>query len=192
MAEPNSKHRMCIETAVQQIMVAMEEDNEDIVGESGSSESDLSDKNDPTYVTPTIKTCYSETKVVMIGSTHLTDYESESEEEDKNPLDISPSTPNTLLLTSSRILWTRKDGTFWSSYSSPKGRRRTHYVICTTLHTVASSEIYIPKDAFQVFLSDNIIKKILLHTNLEGRRAAAQWNAVQKNSWLLLVFCSLQ
>ena len=47
MAEPNSKCRMCIETALQQIMAAVhEEDDEDIVGESGKSKSDLSDKND--------------------------------------------------------------------------------------------------------------------------------------------------
>ena len=94
MTEPNSKRKMCIETVVQQIMVVVEkEDDEDIVVESGSSEPDLSHKNDPTYVAPIIKTRYSETEVVTIGSTHSTDYESESEEKDKNPLDISPSAP---------------------------------------------------------------------------------------------------
>ena len=42
MAEPNSKCRMCIERAVQQITAALEEENdEDILGGSGSSESDL-------------------------------------------------------------------------------------------------------------------------------------------------------
>ena len=50
MAEPNSKRRMCIETAVQQITAAFEEeDDEDILSGSGSSESDLSDEDDPTY-----------------------------------------------------------------------------------------------------------------------------------------------
>ena len=162
MAEPNSKRKMCIETAVQQIMAAVEEeDDEDIVGESGSSESHQSDKNDPTYVTLTTKTRYSETEVVRIGSTYSNDYESESEEDDENLLDISPSAPDNSLPTFDTILRTRKDGTFWSSSLSPEGRCRTHNVICTRLYTVASSEIYTPKDAFQVFLSDNIIEEIL-------------------------------
>ena len=100
MAEPNSKCSMCIKTALQQIMTAVkEEDIEDIVGDSESSESDLSDKNDSTHVAPTIKTRYSETNVIIV-STYSTDYEIKSEEEDKNPLDNSPSAPDTSLPTS--------------------------------------------------------------------------------------------
>ena len=78
MAEPNSKRRMCIERAVQQITAAFEEkDDEDILGWSGSSESDLLDEDDLTYVAPTLETGYSGTEVT-IGSTYSTDYESES------------------------------------------------------------------------------------------------------------------
>ena len=187
MAEPNGKRRMCIETAVQQITVALEEkDDEDVLGRSGSSESDLSDEDDPTYVAPTLETGYSVTEVT-IGSIYSTDYESESEEEDESPLNLSPSAPNTSLSASDRILRTGKDGTFWNSSSSPKGRYRTHNVIRTKLHTVASSEIYSPKDAFQVFFSDNIIEEILLRTNFQGRRAATQWNAIQKEEFLAFV-----
>ena len=90
MAEPNSKRRMCIETAVQQINGALEEeDDEDILGGSGSSESDLSDENEPTYVAPTLETGYSGPEIT-IGSTYSTDCESESEEEHESPLNISP------------------------------------------------------------------------------------------------------
>ena len=119
MAEPNSKRRMCIETAVQQITAALEEeDDEDIFGGSGSSESDLSDEDDPTYVAPTFETGYSGTEVT-IGSTYSTDYESESEEEDESPLNLSPSAPDTSLSASDRVLWIGKNGTFWNSSSSP-------------------------------------------------------------------------
>ena len=55
------------------------------------------------------------------------------------------------------------------------------------MHTVAPSEIYSPKDAFQVFFSDNIIEDILLCTNLHGRRAATQWNAIQTKKFLAFV-----
>ena len=148
MAEPNSKRRMCIKTAVQEITAALEEeDDEDILGGSGSCESDLSDEDDPTYVAPTLETGYSGTEVT-IGSTYSTDYESESEEEHESPPNISPSAPYTSLSASDRILWTGKDGTFWNSSSSLEGRYKTHNVICTRLHTVASSEMYSPKDAF--------------------------------------------
>ena len=165
---------MCIETAVQQITAALEEeDDKDILGRSGSSESDLSDEDNPTYVAPTLKTGYSGTKVT-IGSRYLTDYESESEEEDESPLNISPSAPDTSLSAFNRILQTGKDGTFWNSSSSPEGRYRSHNVIHTRLHTVASLEIYSSKDALQVFFYDNIIEEILLCTNLQGRQAATQ------------------
>ena len=88
---------------------------------------------------------------------------------------------------SDRILWTGKDGTFWKSSSSPEGRYRTHNVIRTRSHIVASSEIYSLKNAFQVFFSDNIIEKILLCTNLQCRRAATQWNTIQKEKFLAFV-----
>ena len=42
-------------------------------------------------------------------------------------------------------------------------------------------------DAFQYFLSNNIIEKILLCTNLQGRRAPTQWNAEQKEEFLAFV-----
>ena len=103
---------MCIETAVQKISAALEEeDDEDILGGRGNSESDLSDEDDPTYLTPTLETGNSGTKVT-IGSTYSTDYESESEEEDESPLNISPSAPNISLSAFDRILCTEKDGAF--------------------------------------------------------------------------------
>ena len=187
MAEPNSKRRMCIETAVQQITAALEkEDDEDILGGSRSNESDLSDEDDPTYVAPTLETSYSDTEVT-IGSTYLNDYESKSEKEDESPLNISPSALDTSLSASDKILWTGKDGTFWNSTSSPEGRYGTHNVIRTRLHTVASSEVYSPKNAIHVFFSDNIFEEILLCTNLQGRRDTTQWNAIQMEEFLAFV-----
>ena len=52
------------------------------------------------------------------------------------------------------------------------------------MHTVALSEIYSSKDAFQIFFSDNIIGETLLCTNLQGQWAATQWNAIQKEKFL--------
>ena len=55
-----------------------EEDDKDILGGSRSSESDLSDEDDPTYVASTHENGYSGTEVT-VGFTYSTDYESESE-----------------------------------------------------------------------------------------------------------------
>ena len=169
-----------------------EKDDEDILGGNGSSESDLLDEDDPTYVAPILETGYSGTEVT-IGSTYSADYKSESEEEDEGPLNILPLVPNTSLSASDRILWTGKNETFWNSSSSPEKRCRTHNVICTRLHTVTLSEIYSPTDAFQIFLVTILLRKYccvltckvdgLLHNEMLYKR---------RNSWLLLVFCSLQ
>ena len=174
----NSNRQLSIETVAQQVMETMKEEYyDDIFGVSGTSESDLSDKDDPTCV-PALKTCYSDNEA-LIGSLYSTDYELESKEEETLP-DLSPAAPE-------RNIWSGKDETFWSSWSFPEGRFRTRNVICTKIHTVQSSEIYTPKDAFQYFLSDNIIEKILLCTNLQGRLEAIQWSAVQKEEFLAFI-----
>ena len=40
---------------------------------------------------------------------------------------------------------------------------------------------------FRFFFSDNIIEEILSCTNLQGRRAATQWNAIQREEFLVFV-----
>ena len=76
---------------------------------------------------------------------------------------------------------TGKDGTVWSSFSSPQGRMRSRNIINTRLHGVCASDIYTPNDAFQIFFSENIVEEIMLCTNLQSRRVATKWNAVQKD-----------
>ena len=188
MVEPNSKRRMCIKTAVQQITAALkEEDDENIFGGSGSCESDLSDEDGPTYVAPTFETGYSGTEVT-IGSTYSNDYESESEEEDERFLNISPSAPDTSLSASDRILWTGKDGTFWNSSSSPEWRYRTHNVIrkdCTPLHH--------QKSILLRMLSKFFLVKILLRKYCYVQTCKVDGLLhKRRNSWLLLFYCFLQ
>ena len=54
-------------------------------------------------------------------------------------------------------------------------------------YRVSASEICTPKDDFQAFLSDDIIEEILLCTNLQGRRVATKWNAVQQEELLAFI-----
>ena len=55
------------------------------------------------------------------------------------------------------------------------------------MHKVSSSEIYAPKDALQVFISDNIVEELLLCTNLQGRWITAKWNALKKEELLAFI-----
>ena len=82
---------------------------------------------------------------------------------------------------------TGKDGAYWSSTSSPQGRFRSHNVIRPRLSTVLSSEVYTPKSAFELFISDNIVDKILLCTNLQGRRACQKWKHVSKEKFMAFI-----
>ena len=77
---------------MQQVMQAMEEEDNDIFGVSGSSKPDLSDKDNPSYVVPAFETCYSGNEA-MIESLYYIYYESESAEEETPP-DTSPSAPD--------------------------------------------------------------------------------------------------
>ena len=65
-----------------------------------------------------------------------------------------------------------KNGTYWSSTTSPQGRLRSHNVIPSRLSTLLSSKVYTPKSAFELFISDNIVEEIFLCTNLQGWRAS--------------------
>ena len=50
-----------METVLQQVIEAMEEEDDDnIFGVSGSSESHFLDKDDSTYVIPALEICYSD------------------------------------------------------------------------------------------------------------------------------------
>ena len=107
----------------------------------------------------------------------LTNSESESVDEDEDSFNALPTTSSDScaisgfsLTLSDLITRTGKDGTVWSSFSAPQGKIRSHNIINTRLHGVRASDIYTPKDAFQIFFSENIIEEIMLCTNLQRRR----------------------
>ena len=191
MAESKRKRSMDAERAAQLIMHTTEEDDEEIYRENDNSDSDFSDDDDSTYAPSTLETQYSDNEA-MIQSLYSTDSGSESEEEEDNPSNVLPATSHdssTTLDSSSPHSETRtgKDGTVFSASSRPQGRFRSHNVIRTRLHRVSVSEICTPKDAFQAFLSDDIIEEILLCTNLQGRRVATKRNAVQQEELLAFI-----
>ena len=182
---------MDAERAAQLIMHATEKNDKEIYRENDNSDADFSDDDDSTYAPSTMETQYSDNEA-MIQFLYSTDSGSESEEEENNPSNLLPTTSHdssTTLDFSSPHSETRtgKDGTVWSASSRPHGRFRSHNVIRTRLHRVSASEICTPKDAFQAFLSYDIIEEILLCTNLQGRRVATKWKAVQQKELLAFI-----
>ena len=61
---------------------------------------------------------------------------------------------------------TGKDEAYRRSTPSPQGRFISHNVIRSRLSAILSSEVYAPKSAFELFVSENIVEEILLCTNL--------------------------
>ena len=146
------------------------------------------------HLEPSILDAYHYDTEARIHSYYSTDSGSESGEEDVDIFNDLPTASSHSSATSDSISTmpamntrTGKDGSVWSSSSSPKGRFRSHNIIHTRLHRVSKSGIYTPKDAFQVFFSGDTIEEILLCTNLQGRRVATKWNVVKKEELLAFI-----
>ena len=60
-------------------------------------------------------------------------------------------------------------------------------MIRSRLSTLLSSEVYTPKSVFELFISDNIVEKILLCTNLQGRHAYQEWKHVSKEEFMAFI-----
>ncbi|CAK8686047.1 unnamed protein product [Clavelina lepadiformis] len=102
MAERYTNRAMNIEKAVQQVMDAMEKDDNEIYRESEDSDSDRSDDVDPTYAPSTLETHYSDTEA-RIQPLYSTDSGSNSEEESEHPAPSDSSATSDSSSTSSNI-----------------------------------------------------------------------------------------
>ena len=165
MAESTGIRGVNVEKTVEQILNAMEDDDKEIYRETEISNFDFSDEDYQINTPPSLGSHYSDTEAVIPC---LTDSESESEDEDEDSLNALPTTSTDssatfgFSLTPSNLnTGTGKNGTVWSSFSSQQGRIRSHYIINARLHGVCASEIYTPKDAFQIFFSENIVEEIM-------------------------------
>ena len=139
---------MNVERTAEQVLNAMEDDDEEIYKETENSDSDFSDEVYHINTPSSLGSHYSDTEAVIPC---LTDSESESEDEDEDSFNALPTTSTDSSLTPSDLnTRTGKDGTVWNSFSSPQGRIRSHNIINTRLHGVRASDIYTPKDASQI------------------------------------------
>ena len=165
MVNSNRNDGMNIERAVQQTM----EEDEEIYRENENSDSDVSDDDDdvldPTYALSILDAYHYDTEA-RIHSYYSTDSGSESGEKDEDIFNDLPTASSHSSATSDSLSTmpamntrTEKDGSVWSSSSSPQGRFRSHNIIHTRLHRVSKSGIYTSKDAFQVFLVMILLKK---------------------------------
>ena len=89
MAEPTRIRGMNVERTVEQILNAMEDDDEEICRETENSDSSFSDEDYQIYTPPSLGSHYSDTEAVIPC---LTDSESESENEDEDSFNTLPTT----------------------------------------------------------------------------------------------------
>ena len=114
---------MNVERTVEQILNAMEDDDQEIYRKTENSDSDFSDEDYQINTPPSLGVHYSDAEAVIPC---LTDSESESEVEDEDSLNALPTTSTDSSATSGFSLTpsdlntrTGKDRTVWSSFSSP-------------------------------------------------------------------------
>ncbi|XP_034058307.1 piggyBac transposable element-derived protein 4-like [Gymnodraco acuticeps] len=145
-------------------MLHQEQDKEDGAILDADSESDLSD-DDVDYVPQ--------------GQAEVAGDEEDSLDELEDSSDESSEEE-----TQTQANRLSKKGSYWNEQPPTQGRARTHNILRRCPGPVSGSTIISPKDAWELFISDNIIEEVLRCTNLEGRRAAAakgkEWRCLDK------------
>ncbi|KAK9976650.1 hypothetical protein ABG768_021855 [Culter alburnus] len=155
-----------------------EQDEEDEAILSPDSESEISDADDLDYVPQ----CQS--GVVGVHPA-LQDEEDSSDDIE----DLSDESSEEETQTQSNRM--SKNGFYWSKYPPAHGRTRSYNILRSCPGPAPGSTANSPKDAWDMFISDNIIEEVLKCTNLEGRRAAAakwkEWRSIDKEEFMAFI-----
>ncbi|XP_067101197.1 piggyBac transposable element-derived protein 4-like [Osmerus mordax] len=84
-----------------------------------------------------------------------------------------------------------KKGSYWNEHPPIQGRTRSHNILRSCAGPAPGSRSISPKDAWDMFITDEIIDEVLKCTNLEGRRAAAakgkEWRSVDKEEFMAFI-----
>ena len=151
-----------------------EEDEEAICSES---ESENSDDDDPEY------------GVVGVSGDPALLHEDSSDRKDDSSGDSSEEETQTQ---SSRL---SKNGSYWNENPPTHGRTRSHNILRSCPGPTPGSTAVSPKDAWDMFITDNIIEEILKCTNLEGRRIATakgkEWRSINKEEFMAFIGLTL-
>ena len=77
-----------------------------------------------------------------------------------------------------------RNGTYWSENPPPPSRTQRHNILRQNAGTKSGVQTYSPRDAFKLFLTEEIIEEVCRCTNLEGKRVATskrkKWKTLSK------------
>lgn len=180
MAGP-SQSRLTVEMVVE--MLHEEQDEEDEAILSTDSDSVISDADDLDYVPQ------GQSGVVGVNPALVDEEDSFDDIEDLS----DESSEDETQTQSDRM---SKRGSYWSEHPPPpQGRTRSHNILRSCPGPVPGSTSISPKDAWDMFISDNIIDEVLKCTNLEGRRTAAakgkKWRSIDKEEFMAFIGLTL-
>ncbi|KAJ8403677.1 hypothetical protein AAFF_G00350030 [Aldrovandia affinis] len=86
-------------------------------------------------------------------------------------------------------------GSYWNEHPPTQGRTRSHNILRCCPGPASGLSTVSPKDAWDMFISNNIIEEVLHCTNLEGRRAAAakrkEWRRIEKDEFMAFIGLTL-
>lgn len=88
-----------------------------------------------------------------------------------------------------------KNGSYWNENPPTHGKTRSHNILRSCPGPTPESRAVSPKDACDMFMSDNIIEEVLKCTNLEGRRTATakgkEWRSIDKEEFMAFMGLTL-
>lgn len=172
-------HRLTAEMVVEMLHEGPDEEDEEGIGPD--SESEISgDDDDPVYVP--------QGQAGVVGVSFLNEEDSSDDIEDSSDESSEVETQTQ----SNRL---SKNGSCWNENPPTHSRTRSHNILRSCPGPIPGSAAVSPKDARDMFISDNIIEKVLKCTNLEGRRAPAakrkEWRSINKEEFMAFIGLTL-
>ncbi|KAL7369940.1 hypothetical protein ABVT39_013743 [Epinephelus coioides] len=164
---------------VEMLQKGLDQEDEDGIGPD--SESEISDDDDdPVYVP--------QGQAGVMGVSLLNEEDSSDDKEGSS----DESSEEEIQTQSNRL---SKNGSYWNENPPTHSRIRSHNILRSCPGPTPGSAAVSPKDAWDKFISDNIIEEVLRCTNLEGRRAAAakgkEWKSINKEEFLAFIGLTL-
>ncbi|XP_048861754.1 piggyBac transposable element-derived protein 4-like [Brienomyrus brachyistius] len=156
------------------MVIQMLDDGEAVMGLDSESEiSDISDNEDPDYY-PAGGIGRPPGNLTLLTETDQSDTEDSSDESSKEESEVQ--------IMSNRMSC---KGSYWSELPPTQSRTPSHNILRSRSGPAPGLATTIsPKDAWELFITDNIIQEVMKCTNFEGRRVATargkEWKNINK------------
>ncbi|XP_061756675.1 uncharacterized protein LOC133552992 isoform X1 [Nerophis ophidion] len=159
-----------------EMVLQMLDDGEAVMGLD--SESEISDDEDPDYCP---------------GGSGSRPPGNPTEQDQSDSEDSSSVSSEEENIMSNRM---SRKGSYWSELPPSQGRTQSHNIIRSRSGPAEGlSTTVSPKDAWELFITDDILQEVMKCTNLEGRRVATarrkEWTNVTKDEFMAFIGLTL-